>query len=276
MVVEMTSLQGIMGAHYARQQNHPEAVASAIEEQYNAVSKTGVGLALALSDRLDSLIGLFSVGLRPKGSNDPFALRRAAIQIIENLISNEVVFDLREALDAGRILLPSESPVEDVDQVLEFINNRLETYLSEEGIRTSVIRSVLAEQGSDPFSAYQAANTLNEIVLQDEWPQLLDAYSRCVRITRDQQTYELKPADFTIPAERRLYEDFRAAMEMVDDTVTGLVSALRILEPAISQFFDNVLVMDEDKAKRENRLALVQHITQLPQGIADLSYLEGF
>lgn len=276
MVVEMTSLQGIMGAHYARQQNIPEAVAAAIEEQYNSVSKTGVGLALALADRLDSLIGLFSVGLRPKGSNDPFALRRAAIQIVENLISNKVAFNLREALNAGRVLLQSESPPEDVDQVLEFINNRLETFLSEEGVRTSVIRAVLAEQGSDPFSAYQAAKTLNEIVLQDEWPQLLDAYARCVRITRDQQTYDFQPENLTMAAEKQLHEAYNKATAVVDGSVTALVSALEIMEPQISHFFDNVLVMDEDEAMRENRLALVQRIARLPRGIADLSYLEGF
>ncbi len=185
MVVEMTSLQGIMGAHYARLNREPEAVATAIGEQYKAVSKSGPGLALALADRLDSLIGLFSVGLAPKGSNDPYALRRAAIQIIENLISNKIPFDLRAALDAGRTLLPVEAGPESVDEVLGFAINRLETYLIEQGVRTSVVRGILAEQGHDPFSASRAAAELAVEVNREKWPALLDAYARCVRITRE-------------------------------------------------------------------------------------------
>ena len=100
MVVEMTSLQGIMGGHYARTSGESEAVATALAEQYNPVSTTRPGLALALADRLDSLLGLFAVGLAPKGSNDPFALRRAALGVIENLVANQTAF--RRASSACR------------------------------------------------------------------------------------------------------------------------------------------------------------------------------
>jgi len=98
MVVEMTALQGIMGSHYARLSDESEAVAAALAEQYNPVSTTRPGLALSLADRLDSLLGLFAVGLAPKGSNDPFALRRAALGVIENLVANQMPFDVRQAL----------------------------------------------------------------------------------------------------------------------------------------------------------------------------------
>ncbi|MCP4423329.1 MAG: glycine--tRNA ligase subunit beta, partial [Chloroflexi bacterium] len=106
MVVEMTSLQGVMGGHYARKNGEPEAVAAAIAEQYNAVSQTKPGLALALVDRLDSLMGLFAAGLAPKGSNDPFALRRAALHIIENLTANQISFDLQAGFRAAVEYLP--------------------------------------------------------------------------------------------------------------------------------------------------------------------------
>lgn len=276
MVVEMTSLQGIIGGQYARLSGESDSVANAISEQYSAVSSTRPGLALALADRIDSLVGLFAVGLAPKGSNDPFALRRAAIQIVENLIANEVKIDLREALLAAIPSLPVLANKETISEVLGFINNRLETYLLERGIRTPVVRAILAEQGHDPFSASRAAATLNEIVREDTWPPLLDSYARCVRITRDQPQYELRPDDLEMAQEKNLLAAFERASNTIDGSVASFVSALADMEPAISEFFDNVLVMDEDMRVRQNRLALLQKITGLAKGIADLSYLEGF
>lgn len=276
MVVEMTSLQGIIGGQYARLSGESESVARAIAEQYSAVSRTRPGLALTLADRIDSLVGLFAVGLAPKGSNDPFALRRAAIQIVENLIENEVEFDLREAVTAALPSLPVPASEETTGEVLEFINNRLETFLLEQGIRTSVVRAVLAEQSNDPFSASRAAATLNEIVREETWPPLLDSYSRCVRIVRDQPHYELHPGELELEQELNLLAAYEQAVIAMDGSVASFVSALADMEPAISQFFDNVLVMDEDVQVRQNRLALLQKITGLAQGIADLSYLEGF
>lgn len=276
MVVEMTSLQGIIGGQYARLSGESDSVANAISEQYSAVSSTRPGLALALADRIDSLVGLFAVGLAPKGSNDPFALRRAAIQIVENLIANEVKIDLRRALLAAIPSLPVPANKETISEVLGFINNRLETYLLERGIRTPVVRAILAEQGHDPFSASRAAATLNEIVREDTWPPLLDSYARCVRITRDQPQYELRPDDLEMAQEKNLLAAFERASNTIDGSVASFVSALADMEPAISEFFDNVLVMDEDMRVRQNRLALLQKITGLAKGIADLSYLEGF
>ena len=108
----MTSLQGIMGGHYARTSGEPEVVAAALAEQYNPVSITRPGLALALADRLDSLSGLFAVGLAPRGSNDPFALRRAALGVIENLVANQRPCDVRQVLAEAAQLLPVASDAE--------------------------------------------------------------------------------------------------------------------------------------------------------------------
>ncbi|MCI0399074.1 MAG: glycine--tRNA ligase subunit beta, partial [Chloroflexi bacterium] len=288
MVVEMTALQGIIGGHYARLSGEPEAVAQAIAEQYNAVSATRPGLALALADRLDSLMGLFAVGLAPTGSNDPFALRRAAIQIIENLVANRVSLDLRPALAAAGQQLPvagqrsvgmgqrSVGVAETVAGVLAFVAGRLETYLQEQGYRTSVVRAVLAEQGHNPTAASQAAAELSQVVRDAGWEPLLDAYARCVRITRDQPAFELHPAELALPEEQTLWRTYQTAAAGVNSSVESLVDALRTLEPAISRFFDEVLVMDEDPSVRHNRLALLQRIAGLAEGIADLSQLEGF
>ena len=277
MVVEMTSLQGIMGGHYARTSGESEAVATALAEQYNSVSTTRPGLALALADRLDSLLGLFAVGLAPRGSNDPFALRRAALGVIENLVANQIPFDIRQALVEVAKLLPVASAAETIAAVLAFISGRLEGILRERGIPAAVVRAVLAEQGHNPYVASQAATALAEAMTAPDWQEVLESYSRCVRITRQlQETLVVRPDVFTLPAEHTLWASYQAATASQDGTVVHLVTALRQLVPAITTFFIDVLVMDEDMAVRHNRLALLQHIASLPQGIADLSHLEGF
>jgi glycyl-tRNA synthetase len=277
MVVEMTSLQGIMGGHYARTSGEPEAVAVALAEQYNPVSSTRPGLALALADRLDSLLGLFAVGLAPRGSNDPFALRRAALGVIENLIANHMFFDVRQALADAAKLLPVASDAETIAAVLSFMHGRMEGMLRERGIPAAVVRAVLAEQGHNPHAASQAASALTEAIAAPDWQEVLESYSRCVRITRQlPEALVVHPDAFTLPAEKTLWVSYREAAASQNGTVAQLVTALRGLVPAITTFFIDVLVMDEDMALRHNRLALLQHIASLPQGMVDLSYLEGF
>lgn len=277
MVVEMTSLQGIMGGHYARLNGESAAIAAAIAEQYEAVSQTKPGLALALADRLDSLMGLFAAGLAPKGSNDPFALRRAALHIIENLITNQVSFDLGEGLAAAARLLPLESDEVVQTEVMGFINGRLEGVLRDQGHAASVVKAVLAEQAYNPYAAAETAVALSQVVAQPEWPPLLDAYARCVRIVRSQeQEFDLRSADFTLPEEQALLAAYETAVANQDGTIPTFVVNLRQMVPVINQFFDNVLVMDENEEVRHNRLALMQHIAALTEGLADLSELEGF
>jgi glycyl-tRNA synthetase len=277
VVVEMTSLQGIMGGHYARLSGESEEVAAAIAEQYEAVSRTRPSLALALADRLDSLVGLFAAGLAPRGSNDPFALRRAALHIIENLVANKVGFDLRPALVAAAELLPVESDEQVLTAVLLFIQGRLESLFRDQGFAASVVKAVLAEQGHNPFAAKMAAGALTTTIAAEGWVELLDAYARCVRITRGlEETLTLLPDKFTLDAEKQLLIQYESAAAAADGHLTTLVASLRQMIPAITDFFDQVLVMDEDIAVRQNRLALLQHIASLTDGIADLSQLEGF
>ncbi|MDT8306875.1 MAG: glycine--tRNA ligase subunit beta [Anaerolineae bacterium] len=277
MVVEMTSLQGVMGGHYALRSGEPEAVAAAIAEQYETVSATAPGLALALADRLDSLTGLFAVGLAPKGSNDPFALRRAAIQIVENLIANEQPFDLREGIAAAAQVQPVDAHEGVQTDVLAFITGRLEVLLREQGLPTHVVRAVLAAQAHNPFRAARAARALHAATTAAGWDKLLDAYARSVRITRAEESrFPLRAEAFAEPEEQALLQAYHEAAAANDGTVETFVASLRQMEPVITTFFENILVMDEDAAVRENRLALLQHIAALANGIADLSELEGF
>ncbi|MBK7895901.1 MAG: glycine--tRNA ligase subunit beta [Anaerolineaceae bacterium] len=277
MVVEMTSLQGIMGGHYAKRSGESDAVAQAIAGQYSAVSSSRAGMALAIADRLDSLAGLFAAGLAPKGSNDPFALRRAALHLIENLIAHAQPFDLRAAFAAAAKLLPVPCDDNVLAEVLGFVNGRLEGVLRDLGHSAFVVKAVLAEQGHNPYTAAQTAVALSQAIAADDWPELLDAYARCVRITRSQSgPFTLRPAAFALPAEQQLLAAYQQATAQQDGTLPTFVATLRALKPAITQFFDDVLVMDEDTAVRENRLALLQKIAELTAGLADLSQLEGF
>ncbi|MCL4804568.1 MAG: glycine--tRNA ligase subunit beta [Anaerolineae bacterium] len=277
MVVEMTSLQGKMGGHYALLSSESPEVAAAISGQYDAVSGTRPGMAVAIADRLDSLAGLFAAGLGPKGSNDPFALRRAALHLIENLTANRQNFDLRAGLDAAGALLPVAWSEQAREEVLAFIAGRLDVVLRDAGHPASVVKAVLAEQTHNPYAASKTAAALAAAIQAPDWEPLLDAYARCVRITRPlKESYALRPGDLRLPEETALATDLVAAEAAGDGTVQTFVASLRAMEPAITRLFDAVLIMDEDAAVRENRLALLQRVAGLARGVADLSALEGF
>ena len=277
MVVEMTSLQGKMGGHYALRGGEPAEVAAAIAEQYEAVSGTRPGLALAVADRLDSLAGLFAAGLGPKGSNDPFALRRAALHLIENLTANRQHFDLRAGLDAAGALLPVAWSDKARGEVMAFIGGRLEVVLRDAGHPASVVKAVLAEQAHDPYAAGQAAAALSAATQAADWETTLNAFARCVRITRPlKESYTLRPDALVVDQEMAVLGELLTAEAAKDGTVETFVASLRRMTPSITALFDAVLIMDEDAAVRENRLALLQRVAGLSAGVADLSQLEGF
>ncbi len=294
LVVEMTSLQGLMGREYALASGEPEDVAQAIEEHYrprhagDALPRTPGGIAIALADRLDSLVGLFAVGLQPTGSADPYGLRRAALGIVQILIEREIDLDLRQAVEWAAMGYTQELggsfvTAEAQGAVLAFIGGRLEGVLREL-YPYDVVAAVLAEQAHNPYQAYLACRQLRERTLREGWEDLLDAYARCARITRGQEKeYSLKPRSFKEPAEKALYKAYKQAADQIgpDADVDDLLTAFEPMVPAISGFFapadeGGVLVMHEDEAVRENRLALLQHVVRLADGIADLSRLEGF
>jgi glycyl-tRNA synthetase len=276
MVTEMTSLQGLIGREYALRSDEPQGVADAIGEQYQPVPKTNAGLGLALADRLDALVGLFAVGLAPTGTKDPFALRRAAIGVVQPLIEHDLAFDLRAAVAKSAKLQPVKVSAEVQAEVLEFITGRLSVLLKEE-FRYDVVDAVLAAQSEDPASAARAVEELQGWVEKVDWDTILAGYSRCVRIVRDQKKiYKFDPDKLIEPAEKQLYETYSLESAKAVSSVNDFFSRIVAMLPAITKFFDEVLVMAEDKSLRENRLGLLQRIVALADGIADLSKLEGF
>jgi glycyl-tRNA synthetase len=188
MVVEMTSLQGIMGREYALSSGESPAVAQAIFEHYLPRSSGDrrpaslPGLALGLANRLDSIAGLFAVGLEPSGSADPFGLRRDALGIVQNLAEAGLSFSVRAGVAEAARLLPLAATQEAQDKAVAFIAGRLENWLRDEGYPYDVVQAVLAERGDDPAVARQTVAALAQAVAQPDWPAVLTAYARCKRI----------------------------------------------------------------------------------------------
>ncbi len=294
LVVEMTSLQGIMGCEYALRSGEPQPVAEAIAEHYlprfagDTLPTSPAGIAIALADRLDSLVGLFAVGMQPSGSADPYGLRRAALGTVQILLGHQIGLDLRQLFDWAAMGYTRELGEPFVSEeakaaVLEFIVGRLRGVLRET-YAYDVVEAVLGAQAHDPYRAERHAAQLTQWVARDDWSLVLDAYARCARITRGQEKrFTLRPKAFKEQSEKDLYAGYQKVAEAIGPAadVDTLLSAFEPLVPTITTFFapaeeGGVLVMHEDQAIRENRLALLQAIVALAEGIADFSCLEGF
>jgi len=286
MVVEITQLQGTMGREYYLRQTpstEPDraAVADVLLEHYypryagDKNPKSLAGLIVGLADKLDSIAGLFSVGLAPKGSADPFALRRAAIGIVQNLIASGKSFSLRRGLEQAGKLLPTPINPDALNAAHAFIIEREKQQLLDEGFRFDVVDAVLAEQGDDPARARASVAALNEAVKAADWPQTLAAFARCARITKNQPVDEA-PAGVVDPEPSATALAQAAAAQAKPNDVQSLMANLRGLVAPINTFFTDVMVMAEDANLRKSRLALLNKIVSQMRGIADLSKLEGF
>jgi glycyl-tRNA synthetase len=277
MVTEMTSLQGIIGGEYALRSGEQKDIAAAIGEQYQTVPQTKAGLAIALADRLDSLVGLFAAGLAPTGAKDPFGLRRSAIGVVQPLIEHNVDFDLADAVKKSAQTQPLEVNAETQTKILEFITGRLKVVLNDMGFKYDVIDAVLVAQSNNPAGTVRAVKQLQAWTERADWSSILDGYARCVRITRDQkEIFKIKEKSLREVEETTLYEVFNLQKTTFNGDVDAFLKVIATLIPSITSFFEKILVMAEEKEVRENRLGLLQRIASLANGVADLSKLEGF
>ena len=285
MVVENTSLQGVMGRYYARSSGETEEVAQALFDHYlprfmgDAVPPTKIGLVVGLADRLDSLAGLFAAGLAPTGTKDPFAQRRTALGLVQLLSSFDLDFDLKAGLELAAQNMPITVTPESLQASLDFIVGRLKNSLTDQGFRYDVVDAVLAEQQSNPAGVIRAVRELSIWINAPEWTTVLPAYARCVRITRDQKTsFIVDPANFEEPSEKALFTEIERVEKIQRRTgsVDDLIKAFVPMIPAVNKFFDEVLVMADNEKVRANRLGMLQRIANLAKGIADFSCLEGF
>ncbi len=280
MCTEMTSLQGIIGCEYALRSGEQNDIAVAIGEQYQTVPQTKPGLAAALADRLDSLVGLFAAGLAPTGAKDPFGLRRAAIGVVQPLIEHDVDFDLADAVKKSAKTQPIECNDEAQAKILEFITGRLSVVLKDLGYKHDVVEAVLAQQSANPAASARAVKQLSAWVSREDWQSILPGYARCVRIIRsanlDDRPLTIDDKAFIEKEEKDLYAAIQSSAVHRPSSIDEFLEIIVKLIPSINAFFDKVLVMAEDKKVKENRLGLLQRIAKLSDGIADLSPLEGF
>jgi glycyl-tRNA synthetase len=287
MVIEMTSLQGTLGRYYAIASGESLAVGEAIFEHYlprfsgDLLPKTRPGLVVGLADRLDSLAGLFAAGMAPTGARDPFAQRRTALGLVLALISQNVSFYLHQGLESASRFLPIPLEPEALSACQGFIVERLRNLLLETGFAYDVVDAVIAAQGFNPAQAHQSVKQLSAWVARPDWHSILPTFARCVRITRDlTQKFELDSQAFAEKAEEGLYSALLQAENTLhlsqELSADSFLNAFLPMVPVVNRFFDEVLVMAEDTALRQNRLALLQRIVALGNGVADMSKLEGF
>lgn len=284
MVVEMTSLQGIMGRHYAQAAGEPDGVPDAIFEHWlprgagDILPESAAGITLALLDRLDSLAGLFGAGKAPRATADPYGLRRAALGVVQILVERGIDLDLTDALAPVAETQPIDVNAETFSAILDFIAGRLRVYLQGDERSTHIIEAVLAEQSRNPYRVAQGVGELAIWTNRADWETILDSFARCVRITREKDVYELRPDVLVEDAAKGLYAAYEQAAAGLgpDDNVNAMLTAFEGMVPAVTKFFDDVLVMDEDPSARENKLALLQAVASLAEDRADFSQLQGF
>jgi len=227
---------------------------------------------------------LFAAGHAPRSTADPYGLRRAALGIIQILIDKGIDVDLTKALELAALEQPIEASGAVRQQVLDFIAGRLRVYLGEQGFAADVISAVLSEQAANPYSALVGIRELSEWVARDDWETVLDSFARCVRITRAEDTqHSIDEALFEHDEEKNLFAAYEVAAVKLGADVEGnaggvaaFLSAFEPMVPAVTAFFDNVLVNAEDPAVRANRLGLLQAISAMQTRRADLSELDNF
>jgi glycyl-tRNA synthetase beta chain len=290
LVYEFPELAGTMGGHYAERQGEPAAVAAAIREHHlprfagDRLPESPVGLLLSLADRLDTLVGYWSLGITPTGSQDPYGLRRQAYGLCLLLVDRGLRLSWRELVlqaygqyqAAGR----AEHPLDEVEAGLTgFCRQRLANILEERGIRYDVVNAVLGAGWDWPAGAARRAQALQELVGQPALEALVTTYTRARNLSKNGIGGQVRPELFRQPAEAGLF----AALERVREEVArhlsaedyrSALTALSRLEKPLAAFFDQVLVMAEEPDLRANRLALLQEIVACVGQIADLSQVQ--
>ena len=290
MVGEFPELQGTMGGHYAATQGENEAVCLAIQDQYrprysgDALPRTKTGQALALADKLDTLLGIFAIDQKPTGTKDPFGLRRAALGILRILLEGGLDLDLHELAVVAAAAQPVQRGAA-ADEALAFLLERLRGLLLERGDGTTIeqVDAVLAVSARSPLDIDARLRALLRFSSVAEAPVLAAANKRIANILKKA---ELDPAivvdseRFSEAAEHGLH---RARLEVRTPVEEAMrrraygeaLSLLAGLRGSIDAFFAEVMVMDENMARRNNRLALLREVRTAFSGVADLSRLPG-
>lgn len=291
MVYEFPELQGIMGEDYALKAGEKGAVAKAINEHYSPRNAGDtppaslVGAIVGIADKLDTIVGCFSIGIVPTGSQDPYALRRQASGIVATLLAHELELTLPElfrlGLDTHAAARPLKRETHDVLKDLgEFFSLRVKNVLTEQQIRYDVVDAVLSAGSDDVRRTLQRAHALQaetEEARKEAFRPAVEAFNRvCNLASKAGESRQIDARLFADAAEGALYEAWQHAhgqfaKALLEARAADALEALRTMTDAINGFFDAVMVMAEDEAVRNNRLALLANIADDVKSFADFS-----
>jgi glycyl-tRNA synthetase beta chain len=282
MVGEFPELQGIMGAYYAERGGEKPGTVSALGQQYVAAVEGCIPACVALADRIDTLVAFFARGIKPTGSKDPFALRRAALQIIQTILANGTRASLGAIIEQAKAGLGGATL--DTAELLDFFADRLKVQQREAGVRHDLIDAVFALGGEDDLVRLLArVEALQAFVATEDGVNLLAGYKRAANILKKEggvpagatatPDYEPEPAEQALIEALDAAEPHAAAAVEAEDFGAAM-SALASLRGPIDAFFEAVIVNDPIEAKRNTRLALLEKIRAAVHNVADFSKIE--
>ena len=288
MVFEFTDTQGVMGMHYARHDGEDEEVAVALNEQYmprfagDELPKSLVASAVALADKFDTLTGIFGIGQAPKGSADPFALRRAALGALRIIVEKNLPLDLEDLVKKSAALFGDKLTNKNVvADVVDFMLGRFRAWYQDEGIAVDVIQAVLARRPTRPADFDARVRAVSHFRTLDSAEALAAANKRVSNILAkaDAAIGEINLTACVEPAEKALAEAVLALRTEVQPLIaqgdyTAVLDKLANLRAPVDNFFDNVMVNAEDPALRQNRLAILNTLQGLFLQVADISVLQ--
>ena len=288
MVFEFTDTQGVMGMHYARHDGENEEVAVALNEQYmprfagDELPKSLVASAVALADKFDTLTGIFGIGQAPKGSADPFALRRAALGALRIIVEKNLPLDLEDLVKKSAALFGDKLTNQNVvADVVDFMLGRFRAWYQDEGIAVDVIQAVLARRPTRPADFDARVRAVSHFRTLDSAEALAAANKRVSNILAkaDAAIGEINLTACVEPAEKALAEAVLALHTEVQPLIaqgdyTAVLDKLANLRAPVDSFFDNVMVNAEDPALRQNRLAILNTLQGLFLQVADISVLQ--
>jgi len=288
MVFEFTDTQGVMGMHYARHDGEDEEVAVALNEQYmprfagDELPKSLVASAVALADKFDTLTGIFGIGQAPKGSADPFALRRAALGALRIIVEKNLPLDLEDLVKKSAALFGDKLTNKNVvADVVDFMLGRFRAWYQDEGIAVDVIQAVLARRPTRPADFDARVRAVSHFRTLDSAEALAAANKRVSNILAkaDAAIGEINLTACVEPAEKVLAEAVLALRTEVQPLIaqgdyTAVLDKLANLRAPVDSFFDNVMVNAEDPALRQNRLAILSTLQGLFLQVADISVLQ--
>ncbi|ENF8750481.1 glycine--tRNA ligase subunit beta [Vibrio fluvialis] len=288
MVFEFTDTQGVMGMHYARHDGEAEEVAVALNEQYmprfagDELPSNGVSSALAMADKLDTIVGIFGIGQAPKGS-DPFALRRASLGVLRIIVEYGYNLDLVDLVAKAKSLFGARLSNDNVEQeVIEFMLGRFRAWYQDEGFSVDIIQAVLARHPTKPADFDRRVKAVSHFRDLDAAEALAAANKRVGNILAKfdgELAQEIDLALLQEDAEKALAEAVEVMTEALEPAfATGnyqqALSQLAGLREPVDAFFDNVMVMADDEALKKNRLTLLNNLRNLFLQIADISLLQ--